>query len=341
MALIDQGFKTTHQTNEQQDIMLQQKQMNINYGMEIVRATEIAALTAARHQGLGVRYDVLNRARSAIFKTLDRLNIKGVIKNDRFANRDGIVQIPQSVGTGGPQMDLMAVAIEGHYSTAEGRNNSTSYAVIAEEGSILSVPNLNMYKMVVGKNIGDVIDVNKPPAINIKRVARTLGKYTENVTVCVLNRTEHQMLINEIRSCGARIKLLEEGEISGALAAIIGEKADIYIGYGYAPEGVLMAAAISCLGGYFVGKIYCDTKEEHKEASKFGINDFDRIYTIQDLVFSKNVSIAATGITDGEFLEGVRFTPDGAITSSFVARAETLTYRKIETTHFFDYKPVF
>lgn len=315
--------------------------MNINYGMEIVRATEIAALTAAGHQGLGDSYDILNQARAAIIKTLDRLHIEGKMRNDRFTNRNDIVQIPDSLGQGGPPMDLMAIALEGHHSTAQGRNNSTSYAVIAGKESIRPVPNLSMYKMVVGKKVGDVIDINKPPLVNIKRVARALGKYTENVTVCVLKRTEHQQLINEIRGCGARIKLLEEGEISGALAAVIGEKADIYIGYGYAPEGVLMAAAISCLGGYFEGKIFCNNERERDEASIFDIVDFDQIYTIQDLIFSKDVSIAATGITDGEFLEGVRFTPNGAITSSFVARAETYTYRKIETTHFFDYKPVF
>lgn len=315
--------------------------MNINYGMEIVRATEIAALTAARYQGLGNKYDVLNRARTAIIKTLDRLHIEGRIKNDRFTARDEIIQIPTSLGQGGEKMDLMAVALEGHHSAAKGGNNSTSYAVIAEAESIRPLPNLNMYKMVVGKNVGDVIDINQSPMINIKRVARALGKYTENITVCVLNRTEHQALINEIRSCGARIKLLEEGEISGALAAVIGEKADIYIGYGYAPEGVLVAAAISCLGGYFEGKIYCDNEQQQQEAEEFDITDFDTVYTIQDLVFSKNVAIAATGIADGEFLQGVRFTSDGAITSSFVARAETYTYRKIETTHFFDYKPVF
>ena len=315
--------------------------MNINYGMEIVRATEIAALTAARYQGLGDRHEILNKTRTAIGKALARLNINGTIKNDRFAGRDDIVHVPESQGVGGPEMDIMAVALEGHTAAALGRNNSTSYVVIGETGAIRSVANLNMYKMVVGKGVGDVIDINKAPLINIKRVARALGKYTENVTVCVLNRPEHETLINEIRSCGARIKLLEEGEISGALAAVIGEKADLYIGYGYAPEGVLMAAAISCLGGYFEGKLICETETDRALASSFQMNDLEHVYTVQDLILSRNISIAATGITDGEFLEGVRFTSHGAITSSFVARSETYTYRRIETTHFFDYKPVF
>lgn len=315
--------------------------MDINYGMQIVRATEIAALTAARLQGLGDHNDILNKTRKAITKTLHRLDIEGIVVNDRFSHRPDTFQLPEVIGQGGVKTDLMAVALEAHHSAADGKNNATSYAVIAKEGSIQSIPNLSMYKIVVGPQVGQVIDINQPPTVNVKRVARTLKKYTENVTVCILNQTRHQKLINEVRQCGARIKLIEEGEISGCLAAITGEKADIYIGYGYAPEGALVAAAISCLGGFFEGKIIYENDRDKKEATEHGITDFDMIYRLQDLVKGKEVAIAATGITDGEFLEGVRFTPNGAITTSFIARGETRTYRKLETRHFFDYKPVF
>jgi fructose-1,6-bisphosphatase II len=315
--------------------------MNKNYGMEIVRATEIAALTAARIQGLGNEDEILNTARAAMTKTLNRLQISGHIINDRFTNREGTIKIPECLGEGGPDMDLMAVALEGHHSAADGLNNATSYAVIAERKSVQSVPNLNMSKIVVGKKVGPVIDINQPPTVNVKRAARALRKYTDNVTVCILNQARHQQLIKEVRSCGARIKLIEEGEISGCLSAIIGEKADIYMGYGYAPEGVLVAAAISCLGGYFEGKIFYENDRDREEAMEHNIHDFEKIYRVEDLIRSKEVAIAATGITDGEFLEGVRFTPEGAVTNSFIARAETYTYRKLETTHFFDYKPVF
>jgi len=315
--------------------------MNKNYGMEIVRATEIAALTAARIQGLGNEDEILNSARAAITKTLNRLQIKGHLVNDRFIKRKETLKIPERLGEGGPDMDLMAVALEGHHSAADGLNNATSYAVIAEKDAIKSLPNLSMYKIVVGPNVGSVIDINQPPTVNVKRVARTLRKYTDNVTVCILNQARHQQLIKEVRSCGARIKLIEEGEISGCLSSIIGKKADIYMGYGYAPEGVLVAAAISCLGGYLEGKIFYENNRDKEEAMDHGITDFEKIYRVQDLIRSKEVAIAATGITDGEFLEGVRFTANGAVTNSFVARAETFTYRKLETTHFFDYKPVF
>lgn len=315
--------------------------MDTNYGMEIVRATEIAALTAARLQGLGNHIEILNHARSAIAKILNRLQIDGIIVNDRFRNRSDLYQMPSSLGHGGPVMDLMAVGLEAHHSAADGGNNATSYGVIAPEGVIQSVPNLSMYKVVVGPHVGNVIDINQPSVTNVKRTARALKKYTENVTVCILNQARHKQLIKEVRECGARIKLIEEGEISGCLSAITGEKADIYIGYGYAPEGALVAAAISCMGGYFEGKIFYENDRDREEAVAHGITDFDKIFRVEDLIRSKEVAIAATGVTDGEFLEGVRFTSNGAITSSFIARAETKTYRKLETRHFFDYKPVF
>jgi len=315
--------------------------MDTNYGMEIVRATEIAALTAARRQGLGDYIEILNYARAAIGKTLNRLQIDGHLINDRFAKRDDIVKLPEMIGQGGPTMDLMAIALEAHHSAATGGNNATAYAVITPKDVIQPVPNLGMYKLVVGPEAGNVIDINEPPIINVKRVARVLGKYTENVTVCILNQARHKQLIKEVRTCGARIKLIEEGEISGCLSAITGKKADIYIGYGYAPESTLVAAAIICLGGYFEGKIIYENDRDKREARSHGISDFDKIFRAHDLVSSKEVAVAATGVTDGEFLEGVRFTSNGAVTSSFVARGETKTYRKLETRHFFDFKPVF
>lgn len=315
--------------------------MNINYGMEIVRATEIAALTAARVQGLGNHDLILNQTRAAMTKTLGRISVNGRLINDRFVNRGEIFRFPETIGQGGPDVNLMVVALEAHHAAADGGNNSTSFIALTEEGGIQSVPNLEMYKMVVGPNVGEVIDINQSPAINVKRVARSLKKYTENVTVCILNRERHQQLINEVRSCGARIKLIEEGEISGCLAAIFGEKADIYMGYGFAPEGTMVAAAIGCLGGYFEGKISYNNDADRQSAFEHKIYDLQKVFKTEDLLSSRKISFAATGITDGEFLNGVRFTASGAITSSFIARSETRTYRNMETTHFFDYKPVF
>ncbi len=315
--------------------------MNINYGMEIVRATEIAALTAARIQGLGNQDDILNQARKAMIKTLNRLMINGSVINDRFKSRRKICSLPDTLGQGGPDMDLMVVALEAQHAAADGRNNATTYIVITEDGTLQPVPNLRMSKIVVGPQVGEVIDINQSPTANVKRVARVLRKYTENVTVCILNRKRHQNLIHEVRSCGARIKLIEEGEISGCMAAINGIKADIYMGYGYAPEGTVVAAAISCLGGYMEGKISYDTDADRQKGIEHGIDNFTKVYRVDDLIRSRKISFAATGVTDGEFLEGVRFTATGAVTHSFVARSETRTFRNLTTNHFFDYNPVF
>ncbi len=315
--------------------------MDVNYGMEIVRATEIAALSAARIQGLGDTDHILNQTRQAFYKTLNRLHIDGVIKNDRFVNRNNTYQMVDKIGQGGPKMDVLAIALEGHHAAANGRNNSLSCAVIANEGDIRSIPNLTMNKIVVGQEAYGVVDIDQPPSINVRRVARALGKYTESVTVCILDKARHRRIIHEVQNCGARIKLISEGEISGCLAAISDKKVDLFMGYGFAPEGVMISAAIKCLGGYFEGKIVYENDRDKELAIAEGINDFDKVFRTEDLILSNEIAFAATGVTDGEFLDGVVFTSNGAVTNSFVARAESHTYRKLETRHFFDYKPVY
>jgi fructose-1,6-bisphosphatase II len=315
--------------------------MDINFGMEMVRATEIAALSAARLQGLGEVSNILNSTREALYKTLNRLQIDGIIKNDRFMGRENTFQMPARVGKGGLKKDILAIALEGHNAAAIGRNNAMSCGVLTDEGGIQALPNLSMFKIVVGPEAYGVIDILQPPAINIKRVSRALKKYTESVTICILDHARHHRLIHEVKETGARIKLITEGEISGCLAAIMGQKVDMFMGYGFAPEGVLIAAAVKCLGGYFEGKIFYENERDKEFARSEGIDDFEKIFRAEDLILTNDVAIAATGVTDGKFLEGVDLTPNGAITHSFIARGESHTYRKLETRHFFDFKPVY
>ena len=315
--------------------------MDKNYGMEIVRATEIAALNSARLQGLGSVDDILNSARETAFRTLNRIGIDGKVKNDRFSRRKNTVPFPDTIGSGGPKMDVMIVALEGLDAAASGKNNAMSCAAIANDGGIQSVPNLSMYKIVVNSDAYGVVDINQSPSINIKRVARALKKYTESTTVCILEQARHERLIHEVQTCGARIKLISEGEISGCLAALTNRKIDLFMGYGFAPEAVMVAAAIKCLGGYFEGRIFYENERDKDLARSHGIADFEKIYKVEDLIRTDEVSFAATGITDGEFLEGIQFTSGGAVTRSFVVRGETHTYRKLETTHFFDHKPIY
>ena len=315
--------------------------MDKNYGMEIVRATEIAALNSAQLQGLGNIDDILNSTRESIFKTLNCINITGTVKNDRFVKRKNTTPFPRTIGSGGPKMDIMVVALEGLNAAASGKNNAMSCAAIADDGGILSAPNLSMHKIVVGPEAYGVVDIDQPPSINVKRVARALKKYTENITVCILEQARHRQLIHEVQSCGARIKLISEGEISGCLAALTSQKIDIFMGYGFVPEAVMVAAAIKCLGGYFEGKIFYENERDRDSARLVGITDFEKIYKVEDLIRTNEIFFAATGITDGEFLEGIHFTSNGAVTRSFVGRGETHTYRKLETTHFFDHKPIY
>ncbi len=315
--------------------------MDVNYGMEIVRATEIAALSAARIQGLGDTDHILNYTREAFYKTLNRLQIDGIIKNDRFLNRKNTFQMLNHIGYGGPKMDVLAIALEGHHAAANGRSNSISCAIIANENVIQNVPNLTMNKIVVGQEAYGAVDIDQPPAINVRRVARALGKYTESVTVCILDKARHRRIIHEVQNCGARIKLISEGEISGCLAAITDKKVDLFMGYGFAPEGVMIAAAIKCLGGYIEGKIIYENDRDKEMAAALDITDYEKVFRTEDLILSNEVAFAATGVTDGEFLDGVIFTSNGAVTHSFVARGESHTFRKLETRHFFDYKPVY
>lgn len=315
--------------------------MDINYGMEIVRATEIAALSAAQLQGLGDVDSILNYTREAFYKTFNRIQIDGTIKNDRFPDRPNTFQIPKKIGKGGEPKDVLGMALEGHTAAAIGRNNAISCGVIAESGCMQDLPNLNMYKIVVGPEASGVVDIHQPPTINVKRVARALKKYTESVTVCILDHARHHRLIHEVKNSGARIKLITEGEVSGCLAAITGKKIDVFMGYGFAPESVMVAAAIKCLGGYFEGKVFYENERDKELARQHGIDDFEKIFRAEDLIQTNDVAIALTGVTDGKFLEGVDLTSNGAITHSFIARGESHTYRKLETRHFFDYKPVF
>ena len=315
--------------------------MNKNYGMEIVRATEQAALTAAKYQGLGDSRLLLKMSRESALKYLDGLEMEAFMKNDRFYDDPEIPSFPQKLGLGGDRLDIMIASIEGHKSCAKGATNASSYISIAKENGFRSMPNLYMNKIAVGPKAQGVIDINEPANVNIKRVARALNKYIENITVCILDRARHTSLIAEVQSCGARIHLIQDGDISSSLATVMGKKVDILMGYGGAHEAVLTSAAMKCCGGYFEGKLYYKDDKDKEIARNSGIKNLDMVFTVEDLVLSNEVAFAATGITDGSFLEGVHFFSDGAETESFVTRGETKTFRNIKTRHYFDYKRIY
>ncbi|MDT8448492.1 MAG: fructose-bisphosphatase class II [bacterium] len=314
--------------------------MDQNYGMELVRATELAALTAALHQGQGDPKRLLNASRAALVRGLGRINVRAQVINDRFMGKEGIMPLPPSAGFGTNDMEIASLSVEGFESTAHGKNNSASFAAIATPGNLMPLPRLWAELIVVPQEAYGVVDLTQPPTTNIKRVARSLKKYTENITVVVLDAPRHHELITQIQSCGARIKRIAAGEISGALSVLTG-KADLFMGIGLAPDLGMIAAAIRCLGGYLEGRLIIENDADRALAREFGMEQPERVYKVEDLADSHEVSFAATGITQGQFLNGVHFTRNGAVTHSFVARGESRTFRRIETTHFFDHMPVF
>ena len=199
-----------------------------------------------------------------------------------------------------------------------------------------------MEKIAVGSNVKGIVDITEEPEINIKRVARAKKKYIEDVTVCVLDRPRHSDLIEKIRSVGARIILISDGDISGAIAAAMDDSPiDILMGTGRSMEGVLAAAAIKCLGGDIHARLVYKDDNEKKIAEQNGIKDTGKVFSMNDLIPGKDLMFSATGITDGEFLKGVRFISGGAKTHSIVMRSKTHTVRFITAMHQFDYKPMY
>jgi len=315
--------------------------MDRNLTLETVRLTEAAALYAGRYMGKGDENIVNNAASEAIVSVFSTMNINGNITvgtNDHESLKDGI-----QVGAGGSiDVDIAVKPLDGKITCARGGHNALSIVAIGSHGAFLKVPNLYMKKIAVGKEAARVVDINQPIDINIKRVARAKNKYIEDITVCVLDREMNREIVKEVRETGARIKYITDGDISGAIATALDDNPlDILIGYGGAKEGVLAAAALKCLGGNLQAKFVYKDSYEKKNAAILGAGDPDKIFEIDDLILADDVMVSATGITDGVLLQGVRFFSGGGKTSSLVLRKKTQTLRLINSTHYFDSKPLF
>src|SRR5690606_23400666 len=229
--------------------------------------------------------------------------------------------------------------LEGTSITAKGRSEALSVIAAAEDGCFLHAPDTYMDKIAVGPKARGAIDITKSPTENLKAVAKKLGKSVEDLMVIILDRPRHEDLIGEVRQAGARIRLIGDGDVSAAVATSDEESGvDILMGIGGAPEGVIAAAALRCLGGDMQGRLVFRKDDEKERARAMGITDLDRVYTHEDLA-KGNVMFIATGVTNGSFLKGVRYTPGGAITYSMVMRSESGTIREIKAEHRFDRKP--
>lgn len=315
--------------------------MDRNFALEFVRVTEAAALASARLMGRGDEKAADQAAVEAMRRMLGSIQFDGtVVIGEGERDEAPMLYIGEKVGKGdGPKLDLALDPLEGTTICAMGGNNSISVIAIAEEGNFLHAPDTYMQKIAVGPQAKGAIDLKAAPTQNLKRIAEAKGCYIEDLTVIILDRPRHADLIAEVRKSGARIYLIGDGDVSAAIATCVPESGvDVLFGVGGAPEGVIAAAALRCMGGDFQGQLAFRNDEERVRAKKMGVKDLDKIYQIDELARG-NVMFCATGITQGTFLDGVRFSAGGARTHSIVMRSESGTIRTITAEHHFERKP--
>ncbi len=310
-----------------------------NLALELVRVTEAAALAAGRFMGRGDKEAADKAAVDAMRLVLNSIDMHAVIViGEGEKDKAPMLYNGEVVGTGTPpEMDIAVDPIDGTRPLAMGRMNSIATVALAPRGTMYNPgPFVYMYKIAVGPEARGAIDVEAPITENLQRIARARGKKVRDLTVVMLDRPRHQEMIAEIRRAEARIRLIPDGDVAGALMTCMPESGiDVLIGIGGTPEGVLAACALRALGGEIQGKLYARNEEELRRGQEMGY-DFNRVLTIDDLVASDNVFFAATGITDGELLRGVKYEGDGARTESLVIRGYTGTVRRITAHHRLD-----
>lgn len=318
--------------------------MDRNLALEVVRVTEAAALQSARMMGRGDEKAADQAAVEAMRRAFDAIRCRGtVVIGEGERDETPMLYIGEDVGCGAPQdprVDIAVDALEGSTITAKGGPNALSVIAIAEEGKLLRAPDVHMEKIAVGPGAAGAIDLRLSPTENLHRIAAMKGSRVEDLTVMVLDRPRHENLIREVRKTGARIQLISDGDISAAIATCEEKTGiDVLMGIGGAPEGVLAAAALRCVGGEIQGRFVFRSDEERSRARRMVLEDLDRVFNTEELAGGSDVMFAATGVTDGSLLKGVRYFGGGAHTHSVVMRARSGTVRYIESTHFFERKP--
>lgn len=316
--------------------------MDRNLALEAVRATEAAAISCARLMGRGDNNSADQAAVDAMRRALNSISFDGTIAiGEGERDEAPMLFIGEKVGRGGPKVDIALDPLEGTNLCAMGGPNALSVIAIAEEGNFLHAPDTYMEKIAVGPMARGSIDLAKSPSANLAEIAKAKECEVSDLTVIILDRPRHQELIREVRDSGARIKLIGDGDVSAAIATCFKETGvDVLLGIGGAPEGVIAAAAIRCIGGDMKGRLAFRNNEEKERAGRMGIEKFDRIYGLEDMARG-DVMFAATGVTTGDFLKGVRFFGGGATTQSVVMRSKSGTIRYIEGIHHFETKPVY
>jgi fructose-1,6-bisphosphatase II len=310
-----------------------------NLALELVRVTESAAMGAGRWIGRGDKISADQAAVDGMRLMLDTAGMAGVVViGEGEKDKAPMLYNGEEVGSGiGPEVDVAVDPLEGTTLTSKGQPNAIATIACAERGTMF-FPGAAVYmdKIACGPEAADAIDIEAPPAENVKRVAKAKGIRPTQVTVVVLERDRHKDLIEALRAVEAKVLLIPDGDVAPAIAAAQpGTGVDLLMGIGGTPEGVLSASALKCVGGTLQGKLWPRDDEERQKLVDEGY-DLDEVLTTDDLVGGEEVFFAATGVTTGALLRGVRYTPDGAITDSIVMRSRSGTVRRIEAHHAFE-----
>jgi fructose-1,6-bisphosphatase class II len=310
-----------------------------NLAIELVRVSEFAALAASKHIGRGDEKAADQAAVDAMRKCLNSLTISGtVVIGEGERDEAPMLYIGENVGAGGPKVDIALDPLEGTTITAKGGENAMAVIALAQDGGFLNAPDVYMKKISTNTNNEKVVSLDQDLKSNIKDLAKFKKINLEDLIICILDRERHKDEIEIIRSTGARIKMIDDGDVSAVISSVlISSSIDMYYGIGGAPEGVLAAAALQCIGGNLEGQLLFNNEDEIKRAQKTGIKDQNKIYQLNDLAMG-DIVFSATGVTDGTMLKGIKITKNSAETHSIVMRSKTGTIRHINGEHNFDIK---
>ncbi|OJW24815.1 MAG: fructose-bisphosphatase, class II [Rhodospirillales bacterium 69-11] len=311
-----------------------------NLALELVRVTEAAAVAASRWIGRGKKNEADGAAVEAMRKAFDTIEIDGlVVIGEGEMDEAPMLYIGEKVGKGGPAMDIAVDPLEGTTLTAKGGPNALATIALAERGNFLHAPDIYMEKIAVGGGLPEgVVDLDAPVASNLKNLAKAKKCDVSDLVACILDRDRHKELIAQVREAGARIMLISDGDVAGVIATTMPDSlVDIYLGSGGAPEGVLSAAALRCVGGQMQGKLLYESPDQIERVRQMGHADPNRVFTCEEMA-KGDVMFAATGVTSGAMLRGVKRFGTGAVTHSVVMRSKSGTVRYVEAHHNFEQK---
>ena len=309
--------------------------MDRELSMEFVRVTEAAAVACGRLIGKGDKNGADGLAVDAMRQMFDTVNISGtVVIGEGEMDEAPMLYIGEKVGAGGPEVDIAVDPVEGTNLTAKGQNGAIAVIAIAPKGCLLHAPDMYMDKIAVGPRAKGCIDINAPVKENLARVAKALEREIADLNVVVLDRERHADIIREVREAGARISLITDGDVNPVVEACVeGSGVHMYIGRGGAPEGVLAAVAVKCLGGDMQGRLYPEDEEQLKRCHEMGIADVNQVLTLEDMVKGDDCMFTATAITNCNMLNGLRFFNGGVRTHTISARYKTGTVRFVDAIH--------